>query len=253
MSAAGASAPESSTSSDAATGTASDTPSTATFADAIDPSASAGNTALALTGAASAATLTSATSAASARDQTGALRDPTSPAQSAASVTATPDVSASTALAMLHVGALAHSVQTLEPTSQRELTAPVGTASWNDELGGHLTLMAQQGNQSASLQLTPPDLGPIEVRIAVHDSQASVWFGAVHPDTRDALQQALPRLRELFAAQGLALADAGVFREPPRQQPQPLPSSSTPLDSTPNATSAAPVARARIGLIDTYA
>ena len=168
-------------------------------------------------------------------------------------MTATPDASASAALAVLHVGALAHSAPTFEPLGQRELTATVGTASWNDELGGHLTLMAQQGNQSASLQLTPPDLGPIEVRISVHDSQASVWFGAVHPDTRDALQQALPRLRELFAAQGMALADAGVFREPPRQQPQSLPSSPASLDPTKNASASASGARVRIGLIDTYA
>src|SRR5581483_2930306 len=80
-----------------------------------------------------------------------------------------PDASSNATLALLHVGALAHSAANVEPTAQRELTATIGTAAWNDELGTHLTFMAQQGSQSASLQVTPPDLGPIEVRIAVHD------------------------------------------------------------------------------------
>jgi flagellar hook-length control protein FliK len=56
------------------------------------------------------------------------------------------------------------------------------------------------------------------VRIAVRDDQASVWFGSAHADTRAAIEQALPRLRELFASQGLALADAGVHHDAPREQ-----------------------------------
>jgi flagellar hook-length control protein FliK len=66
------------------------------------------------------------------------------------------------------------------------------------------------------LRLSPEHLGPLEVRIAVQNDQVSVWFGAAHADTRNALENALPRLRELFAAQGMSLTDAGVFREPPR-------------------------------------
>jgi flagellar hook-length control protein FliK len=46
-----------------------------------------------------------------------------------------------------------------------------------------------------------------------------VWFGAQHADTRAAIQDALPRLREMFAASGMQLADAGVSREAPRQNP----------------------------------
>jgi flagellar hook-length control protein FliK len=182
-----------------------------------------------------------------------AVRDGAAPAETTSAATVTPDAAANATLAALHAGSLEHAAPSLEPVSQHELTAPVGTAAWNDELGSHLTLMAQQGNQAASLQVSPPDLGPIDVRIAVHDGQASVWFAAVHPDTRDALQQALPRLRELFAAQGMALADAGVFREPPRQQPQSLATTSSTLAAAQEASAGAPVTRTRIGLVDTYA
>ena len=98
------------------------------------------------------------------------------------------------------------------------LASQVGTSDWSDELGTKLTWMAQQGIQSASLQLSPEHLGPLQVNISVHDGQASVWFGAAQPDTRAALQQSLPQLRQLFANQGLTLADAGVSRESPRGQ-----------------------------------
>jgi len=58
----------------------------------------------------------------------------------------------------------------------------------------------------------------MEIRISVQSDQTSVWFGAAHAATRTALEQALPRLRELLAGQGLNLSDAGVFREAPRDR-----------------------------------
>jgi len=115
--------------------------------------------------------------------------------------------------------------------------------------------MAHQGNQIGSLQVSPAELGPIDVRIAVHGDQASVWFGAAHADTRAALEQALPRLKQLFASQGLALADMGVWREPPRQQGH-APAVATVATAAREETavqSVSAVANTHAGLIDLYA
>ncbi len=136
----------------------------------------------------------------------------------------------------------------------RGLHNSVGSSAWADELGTRLALMADRGQHSASLRLSPEHLGPLEVRISVRDDQASVWFGASHADTRAALEQALPRLRELFAAQGLSLADTGVFHEPPRDQPR----LATTLSSSAEVNPAEPEAIAqvvpiRLGLVDAYA
>jgi len=98
------------------------------------------------------------------------------------------------------------------------LSSPVGSSGWADELGTRVTWMAHQGIESASLQLSPEHLGPLQVTLSVREGRASVWFGVAQPDTRTALQQSLPQLRQLFASQGLTLADAGVSREPPRGQ-----------------------------------
>lgn len=96
------------------------------------------------------------------------------------------------------------------------LSAPVGTSAWRGQLGAQLTWMARQGLQSASLQVSPQHLGPVHVSISVHHGQASVWFGAAEAQTRQALTQALPELRAMFATQGLALTDSGVSHDAPR-------------------------------------
>lgn len=134
------------------------------------------------------------------------------------------------------------------------LRSPVGTPAWNDELGAQLTWMAANGREAASLRLSPDHLGPLEIRISVQDGQASVWFGASNPDTRSALEQSLPRLRELFAAQGIVLADAGVSREGPRHAFKPTATAfgaRGSSDASPDSSVTA-VTLSRAGLIDTY-
>jgi flagellar hook-length control protein FliK len=142
------------------------------------------------------------------------------------------------------------------PTTKIDLAAPVGTAHWNDELGNQLIWMAHHNVDGASLHVSPAGLGPIEARIAVQGSTATVWFGASHPDTRAALEQALPQLREMFAMQGMALTDSGVFREAPRRR-QPLATSAISSASSiqPLAQpSASPAPTAALpGLVDLYA
>lgn len=141
-----------------------------------------------------------------------------------------------------------------EATVHRPVHQPVGSAAWADEIGSRLTVMAEQGKHTASLRLSPEHLGPLEIRIAIRDDQASVWFGAAHADTRAAIETALPRLRELFASTGLSLADTGVFHEPPREHSNPAAHSGTAGGDGQAADEASTVIRRTIlGLVDAYA
>jgi flagellar hook-length control protein FliK len=130
---------------------------------------------------------------------------------------------------------------------------PVGSAAWADEIGTRVVMMTESGNHTASLKLSPEHLGPLEINITVRDDKASVWFGAAHADTRAAIENALPRLREMFESQGLSLADAGVFREPPREQPAVKDDSTSTRqgDAVEEATTVS--SRTRLGLVDAYA
>jgi hypothetical protein len=86
----------------------------------------------------------------------------------------------------------------------------IGTPRWQHELGQRLVTLAGQGVREVRLQLHPEHLGPLEVRITLHDSQVGLWFGTQHAETRDALEHSLPRLREMFTQGGLTMTDASV-------------------------------------------
>lgn len=139
-----------------------------------------------------------------------------------------------------------------DPVS-RHIHAPVGTPAWADEIGARVVMMTESGNHTASLKLSPEHLGPLEINITVRDDKASVWFGAAHADTRAAIENALPRLREMFASQGLSLADAGVFREPPREQQVAKNATTSAGQGEATEDVAAVSTRARLGLVDAYA
>lgn len=174
--------------------------------------------------------------------------------------TATTSGAAATAannpLALAHLGAASHFSlqQTQADTNTGELKSSIGTAAWTDELGGRLTWMTHRGLESGSLRVSPEHLGPVEVKISVQNGDASVWFGASHPDTRAALEQALPRLREMFATQGMTLTDSGVSRESPRQTRSSSPQSVGAVSAVSTSdVSVSAAVRLSLGLVDTYA
>jgi flagellar hook-length control protein FliK len=116
--------------------------------------------------------------------------------------------------------------------------------------------MSVRGQQEGSLTLTPEHLGPLEVQISVNKDTANVWFGAQHAETRAALTDAMPRLRELLAASGLSLGQSGVSEQAPRRPTADVTASRSGAAAAAglNTTEAAPVWRPwRAGLIDTYA
>lgn len=87
---------------------------------------------------------------------------------------------------------------------------PVGQTGWGKAVGERIQWMVGRNLQSAEVKLTPPNLGPMEIRITLQHDTASVSFVAAQPATREALEAAIPRLREMFESTNLTLADVGV-------------------------------------------
>jgi flagellar hook-length control protein FliK len=90
------------------------------------------------------------------------------------------------------------------------LSARVGTDAWENQVGQKIVYMAGSEEQTASLTLNPPDLGPLQVVLSVSNDQASVIFSANQEEVRQALEDALPRLREMMSESGIALGNATV-------------------------------------------
>jgi flagellar hook-length control protein FliK len=73
-----------------------------------------------------------------------------------------------------------------------------------------VALMTGLKLSSARIELDPPELGAMTVKVSVSGDQASVSFASPHAIVRDALEQTFPRLQEMLGQQGLQLADAQV-------------------------------------------
>jgi flagellar hook-length control protein FliK len=91
-----------------------------------------------------------------------------------------------------------------------QLSAQVGTDAWENQLGQKVVYMVGSEEQTASLTLNPPDLGPMQVVLSVSNDQASVTFSSNQQEVRQALENALPRLREMMSESGIALGNASV-------------------------------------------
>lgn len=87
---------------------------------------------------------------------------------------------------------------------------PVGGGGWDRAIGERLVWMVKGERQLAELKITPPNLGPLEVRLSVNNDQASVTFLSNHAQVRDALEAAIPRLREMMQQESLQLVDVNV-------------------------------------------
>lgn len=90
------------------------------------------------------------------------------------------------------------------------IDVPVKSSGWGEQIGERVLLMTNNRLQSAEIRLTPAELGPVRVRLAVEDGAANVTFLAQNAITREALEQAMPRLRELLAENGLTLNQADI-------------------------------------------
>ena len=82
--------------------------------------------------------------------------------------------------------------------------------NWGRALGHQLNWMVNNQLQQAEIRVNPPDLGPIELRVSLQHNQTSVTFFCHESAVREALESALPRLREMLDGQGISLNQAQV-------------------------------------------
>ena len=97
------------------------------------------------------------------------------------------------------------------------IEVPVRDQAWGDQLGDRVLVMAGSKTQTAEIRLTPAEMGPVRVQVSVDDGNATLAFQAQHAVTRDAIEQALPRLRELLAENGITLSQTSVGEQGTQQ------------------------------------
>ncbi|WP_461603757.1 flagellar hook-length control protein FliK [Aeromonas salmonicida] len=86
------------------------------------------------------------------------------------------------------------------------------------QLHQKVNLMLTDKLQQAEIQLDPLGLGKMKIQIQMGaDNQANVHFVVQHGQTREMLEQAMPRLRDMLAGQGIQLGQTLVQQQPQQQ------------------------------------
>jgi len=98
------------------------------------------------------------------------------------------------------------------PLPQPAIAEAFGRPGWSQAMGKQILMMVNQNIGTAEIRLKPAHLGPIEVLIDMSDEQVSVSMSSRHAMVRDAMEQALPKLREMLEQNGFTLADADISK-----------------------------------------
>lgn len=106
----------------------------------------------------------------------------------------------------------------LLPTNPISLNTSFQSAGqWGQAVTDQVMWMSSKGIKEATIQLDPPELGSLQVKVGVNQDQAQVSFTVQHASVREALDQQSTRLREMFAEEGLNLADVDVSDQSQQQ------------------------------------
>lgn len=105
----------------------------------------------------------------------------------------------------------ANSVQAAQQIgSSSVINATPGKTGWDEAIGQKVVWMVGSGEQSATLTLNPPDMGPLQVVIHVHNDQADTTFISDNPEVRQALENGLSVLRDKMNESGIQLGQTNI-------------------------------------------
>ena len=90
------------------------------------------------------------------------------------------------------------------------VNTPVHATNWHDDFTQKIVWMASSDKQSAQITLNPPQMGPIEVTLNLDKGNATASFVSANTEVREAIETAIPRLREMFANAGIDLGQTNV-------------------------------------------
>jgi flagellar hook-length control protein FliK len=112
-------------------------------------------------------------------------------------------------VAAASAAATASASHAANPASQ-SIAAPLHAPVWPQQFGDKVVWLARDGQQTAQLNINPPQLGPVQVTVNLSGDQASLVFASRHAEVRQAIESAMPQLKEMLAAAGINLGQANV-------------------------------------------
>ena len=107
------------------------------------------------------------------------------------------------------------------PLLSSRIDSPVHSEEFKEQFARQVAGVVVQGQDRAEIRLTPAELGPIRIRIALNAEEAALDISAAHAATRAAIESSVHTLRQMLADHGLRLADYRLDQGLMSQQRQP--------------------------------
>jgi flagellar hook-length control protein FliK len=143
------------------------------------------------------------------------------------------------------------------PVPTMRVHADVDSSDFPQGVADQVSLAVDNGWSSAKLSVNPPQLGPIELQIAVQGAHAQVAMSTHSAVTREALESSVPKLRDMLNSQGFTQVSVDISQRSFQERSTPAQpyrwTSGGVRETTPVSSSSAPVARTPLGMLDTYA
>lgn len=111
-----------------------------------------------------------------------------------------------------------------QPKTSAEIEAQINetihTSKANFAVAAHerVMLMSNNGVNFADIRLDPADLGKMQIKMTQEGDQVNVSFIVQQPHAKEALENALPKLKELLAEQGIELGEGAISQESPKRE-----------------------------------
>ena len=90
------------------------------------------------------------------------------------------------------------------------IKAEVDSSDFPQGLADKVSFAVDNGWSSAKLSVNPPQLGPIELQIAVQGEHAQVAMSTHSAVTREALESSVPKLRDMLSSQGFTQVSVDI-------------------------------------------
>ncbi|MCT7655258.1 flagellar hook-length control protein FliK [Oceanimonas sp. NS1] len=98
-----------------------------------------------------------------------------------------------------------------QPLGERMLNLHQASPEQNArQLSQQVQVMVSQDLQQADIRLNPSELGGMRIQLRFEQGELSMHIQAQHPQARELLEQAMPRLRDMLGQQGIQLGQGQV-------------------------------------------
>lgn len=101
-----------------------------------------------------------------------------------------------------------------------ELTQNLADPDWGDHFNQQILWLGQQKIKAVIIKINPQELGPLEVSVNVKKDDATVNITLQRAQIHEVIENAIPRLREMMAEQGLNLIQVNIESNQQRQNSQ---------------------------------